>query len=312
MIIHHDIASIQALKNAVVTIGTFDGVHLGHQKILNRIITLAKATEGETCLVTFWPHPRFVLQADEKALKLLSTFDEKAETLRQIGIDHLLKIEFTKEFSRWSSETFIQKILIEGLNTKKLVIGYDHHFGKNREGGFEYLQQNAEAYGFSIEEISRQDIDNVGISSTKIRNALARGDVKEAAVFLGRPYNVNGFIKAGDKIGRTLGFPTANVQVGAYYKLIPADGTYAVKVKVLGKMELGMLNIGSRPTVEGKEKRMEVNIFDFDQDIYDQQIEIFFIERLRAEKKFDSKEGLIDQLKIDQQKAQKILSDTTY
>ncbi len=307
MIIHQGIHSVNSIKNAVVTIGTFDGVHLGHQEILKRVIELAKQDNGEACMVTFWPHPRFVLKPDDDDLKLLSTFDEKAQILEAIGIDHLLKIEFTKEFSKWSSEAFVQDVLIKAIDTKKLVIGYDHHFGKNREGSFEYLQQNAADYGFTVEEISRQDIDNVGISSTKIRTALEAGHVEDAALFLGRLYGVRGTVITGDKIGRTIGFPTANIEVAAKYKLVPAEGTYAVQVKINKKTYNGMLNIGSRPTIAGEEKRMEVNIFNFNNDIYDQQLEVFFVKRLRNEKKFDSIESLTEQLKIDKEHAIKIL-----
>jgi riboflavin kinase/FMN adenylyltransferase len=308
MIIHDGFDSLKnTIPNAVVTIGTFDGVHLGHQEILRRIIELSRKNEGETALVTFWPHPRFVLNPDDNVLKLLSTFDEKAENLKQIGIDHLIKIEFTEAFSQWSSEKFIQEILIKAIGVKKLVIGYDHHFGKNREGSFEHLKVHASRYGFTVEEIPRQDIDDVGISSTKIRKALLSGDVKEAAQFLGRPYSLKGTVIAGDKIGRTLGYPTANISVDARYKLIPTDGSYAVTILVKGITYNGMLNIGSRPTVNGKEKRMEVNIFDFNEDIYELAITIHFIERLRKEIKFVSTDELKSQLAQDKLNAVKIL-----
>lgn len=309
MIIHEGIGSLPLnIRNAVVTIGTFDGVHLGHQEILKRIIELSRKNDGETALVTFWPHPRFVLNPNESKLKLLSTFSEKAKSLEKIGLDHLIKIEFTKEFSQWSSERFIQEILLGSIQAKKLVIGYDHHFGKNREGGFDYLKEHADRYGFTVEEISRQDIDNVGISSTKIRNALLSGDVQEAEQFLGHPYSVSGTVVSGDQIGRELGFPTANISVDASYKLIPADGSYVVNASIGNEKYGGMLNIGSRPTVEGKEKRMEVNLFDFNQDIYDEPISINFIQRLRAEQKFESTDELMKQLAEDKLKALKILN----
>lgn len=309
MIIHNGISSIKSIiPNAVVTIGTFDGVHLGHQEILHRIIDLAKKDQGETALVTFWPHPRFVLNPDNNDLKLLSTFEEKAERLREIGLDHLIKIEFTKEFSQWSSEKFIQQVIIKALGTKKLVIGYDHHFGKNREGSFEHLKEHAHRYGFSVEEISRQDIDDVGISSTKIRNALLSGNVKEAAQFLGRNYKLSGIVIEGDKIGRTLGFPTANIQAEASYKLIPLDGTYVVKVKHKETVYGAMLNIGSRPTVDGQDKRIEAHIFNFNEQIYNEKLEIQFVKRLRDEQKFGSKEDLKRQLETDKNQALKILN----
>jgi riboflavin kinase/FMN adenylyltransferase len=303
MIIHDGVSSLKNnIPNAVVTIGTFDGVHLGHQEILRRIIELSRKNHGETALVTFWPHPRFVLNPEENDLKLLSTFDEKAENLRKIGLDHLIKIEFTEAFSQWSSEKFIQEILLQAIGIKKLVIGYDHHFGKNREGSFEHLKAHASRYGFTVEEIPRQDIDDVAISSTKIRHALLTGDVKEAAQFLGRPYSVK-----GDKIGRTLGYPTANISVDARYKLIPTDGSYAVTIAVNEITYNGMLNIGSRPTVKGKEKRMEVNIFDFNENIYEQAITIHFVGRLRNEIKFVSTDELKSQLAQDKLNAIKIL-----
>ena len=309
MIIHDGIAAIKnKVPNAVVTIGTFDGVHLGHQEILNRIIELAKKTGGETALITFWPHPRFVLNPNDHSLKLLSTFEEKAERLKEIGLDHLIKIEFTKEFSNWSSEKFIQEVIISALGTQKLVIGYDHHFGKNREGGFEHLKAHEESYGFKVEEISRQDIDNVGISSTKIRNALLEGELEVAKQFLGRAYPLTGKVISGDKIGRSIGFPTANIEVEASYKLIPAKGSYAVKVKIKEQLYQGMLNIGHRPTVNGVDERMEVNLFDFDQEIYGEKVTIYFIKRLRDELKFESLEQLKAQLAEDKKQALNILN----
>ncbi len=309
MIIHEGIQNLNGIKNAVVTIGTFDGVHLGHQEILSRIIELAKKNNGETALVTFWPHPRFVINPEDDSLKLLSTFEEKAGILASLGIDHLIKIKFTREFSQWSSEKFIQEVIMSALHTKKLVIGYDHHFGKDREGSFDHLKEHSARYGFSVEEISRQDIDDVGISSTKIRTALAEGAVEKASEFLGRPYEIMGSVIQGDKIGRTLGFPTANILVEAPYKLIPEDGTYAVKVIIAGNTYNAMLNIGVRPTVNGKERRMEAHLFDFDQKIYDEKITVLFIKRLRDEHKFDSKEALIQQLTKDKEAAIKILNN---
>lgn len=309
MIIHDGIQSLNGIKNAVVTIGTFDGVHLGHQEILRRIIELAKFNQGETALVTFWPHPRFVLKPEDDSLKLLSTFEEKASILESIGIDHLIKIQFTKEFSQWSSDKFIREVIISALHTQKLVIGYDHHFGKDREGSFENLKSKSAEYGFTVEEISRQDIDDVGISSTKIRNALNEGAVQMAAEFLGRPYEIIGTVIPGDQIGRTLGFPTANISTDASYKLIPADGTYAVKVKV-GEQDFGaMMNIGMRPTVNGKEKRMEAHLFNFDKRIYDEKVTVHFIKKLRDEQKFESTGALTQQLAKDKELAIKILND---
>lgn len=308
MIIHNGYESLKGIKNAVVTIGTFDGIHLGHQEIISRIIELAKSVKGETCLVTFWPHPRYVLSESPVDLKLLTTFDEKAEILAELGLDHIVRVNFTKEFSRWTSEQFIQRIIISALHTKRLVIGYDHRFGKDREGGFEYLKEHSGSYGFEVEEISKQTIDDVAISSTKIRNAIEAGQVQLSHDFLGRFYELNGVVVGGDKIGKTLGFATANIQVEEPYKLIPADGVYAVMAQVNGIEYKAMLNIGYRPTVDGQSKRIEANLFDFSDNIYGDTIKIRFIKRLRDEIKFDSKEDLSNQLKKDKDNATHILT----
>ncbi|WP_340153566.1 bifunctional riboflavin kinase/FAD synthetase [uncultured Marivirga sp.] len=308
MIVHNGYENLEGIKNAVVTIGTFDGIHLGHQEIISRIIDLAKSVNGETALVTFWPHPRYVLGKNKDDLKLLTTFDEKAEILEQLGLDHIVRVNFTKEFSHWTSEQFIQRIIISALHTKRLVIGYDHRFGKDREGGFDHLKQHSDQYGFQVEEISKQTIDDVGISSTKIRNAIEVGEVELAHDFLGRFYEINGEVVGGDKIGKTIGFPTANIQIPESYKLVPADGAYAVITQIKGKEYKAMLNIGFRPTVNGKSKKIEANIFDFDQEIYGENIKVSFIKRLREEIKFDSKEELSNQLKKDKEKALQILN----
>lgn len=242
---------VQAPKNAVVTSGTFDGVHIGHQKILKRITNLAKATNGESIVLTFWPHPRFILQPNDHSLKLLSTLEEKAHLLAKAGIDYLIKIPFTEEFSKLTSEEFIKNILIDKLSTKILVIGYDHRFGRNREGSFDFLKANEKAFGFAIEEIPKQEIDDMGVSSTKIREALLGMEVTAANSYLGRPYSLSGTVVEGEKIGRSIGFPTANIAVEEKYKLIPRDGVYAVNVMFEHKKYHGMLNIGMRPTVNG-------------------------------------------------------------
>jgi riboflavin kinase/FMN adenylyltransferase len=308
MIVHNGYENLEGIKNAVVTIGTFDGIHLGHQEIISRIIELAKSVNGETALVTFWPHPRYVLSKDHSDLKLLTTFDEKAEILEQLGLDHIVRVNFTKEFSQWTSEQFIQRIIISALHTKRLVIGYDHRFGKDREGGFEHLKNHSHRYGFEVEEISKQTIDHVGISSTKIRNAIEAGEVEFAHDFLGRFYEINGEVVSGDKIGKTLGFATANIRVEEPYKLVPADGAYAIIAELKGKQYHGMLNIGYRPTVDGKTKKIEANIFDFKEDIYGEKIKVSFIKKLRDEVKFDSKEELSSQLQKDKEKAKQILN----
>lgn len=307
MKIYEGLAGFTPVRNAVVTSGTFDGVHLGHQKILNRIREIARTIHGETVLITFWPHPRLVLYPDEHNLRLLSTFEEKTKLLRQFGIDHLITIPFTQEFSQMSSQEFISKILIESIETKKLVIGYDHRFGKNREGSFEYLKANSLTFGFELEEIPRQDVDEIGVSSTKIRRALESGDVITASNCLGRPYELNGIVIKGQQIGRSIGFPTANIHIPNDYKLIPKDGVYAVEASVDGSIYKAMLNIGNRPTVDGTKKTVEANLFDFQGDLYDRQITVYFREFLREERKFENLEALKIQLVLDQQAARSLL-----
>lgn len=307
MKIYEGLAGFRPVRNAVVTSGTFDGVHLGHQKILNRIREIARSIQGETVLLTFWPHPRLVLYPTEHNLRLLSTFEEKAKLLRQFGIDHLVTIPFTQEFSQMSSEEFIKSILIDAIETKKLVIGYDHRFGKNREGSFDYLKSNSAKFGFELEEISRQDVDEIGVSSTKIRKALESGDVMTAATYLGRPYELNGIVIKGQQIGRSIGFPTANIHIPNDYKLIPRDGVYAVEASVDGCLYKAMLNIGNRPTVDGTKKTVEANLFDFQGDLYDKQITIYFREFIRDEQKFENLEALKNQLVQDQLTARSLL-----
>ncbi|MEP1260595.1 bifunctional riboflavin kinase/FAD synthetase, partial [Algoriphagus sp.] len=262
---------------------------------------------GETVLLTFWPHPRLVLYPDEHQLRLLSTFEEKAKLLREAGIDHLITIPFTKEFSQLTSREFIESVLVDSIQTKKLVIGYDHRFGKNREGSFEYLQTHHQEFGFDLEEISRQDVEDIGVSSTKIRHALVSGDIETAINYLGRPYELNGIVIKGEQIGRSIGFPTANVHIPNDYKLIPKDGVYAIEALVGGSLYKAMLNIGNRPTVNGTKKTVEANLFDFQGDLYDKQITIFIKAFLRNEQKFDGLEALKAQLYVDQKNAKKVL-----
>lgn len=296
------------IPNAIVTSGTFDGVHIGHQKILSGISEQARKAGGNSVVLTFWPHPRFVINPEEKGLKLLSTFEEKATLIREAKIDYLVKLRFTTEFSKLTSEQFIRTILIDKLGTQKLVIGYDHHFGKNREGSFDYLKANTDKFGFEVQEIPRQDIDHIGVSSTKIRNALFYGKVDVASEFLGRPYELTGKVVSGNKLGTQIGFPTANIELEEEYKLIPGNGVYAVRVKTGSNLYNGMMNIGTRPTVDGTAQKMEVNIFDFSQDLYGKQITIFFIRRIRDEKKFASVSELSAQLSLDKGQAKNFLA----
>ncbi|MBX2941208.1 MAG: bifunctional riboflavin kinase/FAD synthetase [Cyclobacteriaceae bacterium] len=303
MKIYHSIDDFPKLNNAIVTSGTYDGVHIGHQKILERLKEIAEKYKGETVVITFWPHPRLVLYPEENTLQVLNTFEEKAALLKAQGIQHLLRIPFTKEFSQISSQEFIDNILVKCIGTKKLVIGYDHRFGKNREGCFEQLKLNGPQYGFDVEEISRQDIDNVGVSSTKIRKALIEGDIETANHFLGRPYAISGRVIKGEKLGRILGFPTANIDVDSHYKLVPAEGIYTVTVTYSDQVYGGMLYIGNRPTVGGTQRSIEVNIFDFDRDIYGESITLHLMAPIRKDAHFDDLEALKKQLIADKSSA---------
>lgn len=294
MKIYYNLIDFEPLSNATVTSGTFDGVHLGHQKILQILRETAHRSGGESVVLTFWPHPRMVVSQDSQALKLLSTIDEKIELLANQGVDHLLVIPFTREFSELSSEEYVQNILIEGIGTKKLVIGYDHRFGRNREGSFDYLEANSAKFDISIEEIPRQEIDHLTISSTKIRQSLLEGHIHSANELLGRNYSFSGIVVKGRQLGRTIGFPTANVQISETYKLIPANGVYAVKTLVRGNWYDGMMNIGNRPTVDGIGRTQEVNIFDFDDDIYGETLQVELVDYIRNEQKFNG----IEELKI--------------
>lgn len=308
MKIYHGIDDFMQLQFAVVTSGTFDGVHVGHQKIFSRLREVSSRHSGETVVLTFWPHPRLVLHPEDETLKLLNTFEEKAELLKEQGIEHLIRIPFTKEFSQLTSEQFIQEVLVKTIGTRKLVIGYDHHFGKNREGSFEQLKLNAPRYGFDVEEIPSQEVDHVAVSSTKIRHALEQGDIETANHFLGKPYSITGRVIAGDKIGSTLDFPTANIDIDSKYKLVPVEGIYAVRVLHEHKVYGGMLYIGFRPTIQGTKKNIEVNIFNFNQLIYGETISVYFHKFLRNDIKFNGLEAMKAQLHLDKEAALKTLN----
>jgi riboflavin kinase / FMN adenylyltransferase len=287
------------IENAIVTSGTFDGVHDGHKVIFNRLNIIAQEQAAETVVLTFWPHPRFVLFGESTDIKLLSTVEEKITLLKMQEIDHIIVLPFTNAFSQKSSRDFIQEILIDKIGTKKLVIGYDHKFGKNQEGSFEYLKNHQDNYPFDIEEIPRQDLENIGISSSVIRKSLIDGGVHQARKFLGRSYELTGKVVMGEQVGRKIGFPTANLVIEESFKLIPADGVYAVKVYYKHHEYFGMLNIGNRPTLDGKSKSIEVNIFDFKEELYGEQLTLKFFELIRKEKKFASLGELQKQLVKD-------------
>lgn len=307
MRIYEGINNFKRLDYAVVTSGTYDGVHKGHQKILQRMVEVAKSEGGETVLISFWPHPRMVLNNDPGFLKLINTMEEKQELLRNIGINHLILIPFTLEFAQTSSTDFIKNILVDAIGTRKLIIGYNHRFGKNREGNFNNLVRDSSKYGFEVEEIPKHEIDHLGISSTIIRKSLIAGDIPTANRYLGHLFLINGLVIPGDKLGKTIGFPTANLQIEEAYKLIPGDGVYAVKVIVKGNEFNGMLNIGKRPTVDGLNRKIEVHILGFNDNIYNERISITLVKKIRDEKKFKSLEHLKIQLQKDKETVLDIL-----
>lgn len=286
------------LSNSVVTIGTYDGVHIGHKKIINRLVNIAKQEGLQAVVLTFFPHPRMVVQSDTK-IKMLNTIDEKNKLLEQQGIDHLVIKKFTKDFSRLSAQEYVRKVLVETLHVKHIIIGYDHHFGRNRTANIHDLKAFGEIYDFKVTEILAQEIDEVTISSTKIRQALNSGDVKTANTFLGYNFMISGTVVKGKGIGKTLNFPTANIRISESYKLIPKHGVYVVKTRILNTTVFGMMNIGVNPTVNGKLRSIEIHFFDFSQDIYGVYLEIEILKRLREEQKFDSLAELEKQLLKD-------------
>lgn len=247
----------------VVTIGTFDGVHIGHQKIIKRLIKTGEQFGLKSVILTFFPHPRMVLQKDSD-IKLINTIEERHQILNDLGLDYLIIKKFTHEFSRLSAEDFVKQILVDKLNAKKVIIGYDHRFGRNRNADINDLKKFGETYGFEVEEISAQDIDDVAVSSTKIRTALQAGDIAKANAYLGYPFMLTGMVTKGKGLGRQLNYPTANIQIPEDYKLIPKQGAYIVSSKIDNKTVFGMMNIGTNPTVNGSQQTIEVHFFDFD------------------------------------------------
>ncbi|MFC0603704.1 bifunctional riboflavin kinase/FAD synthetase [Winogradskyella pulchriflava] len=286
----------------ITTIGTFDGVHIGHKKILQRVVKLAEEQGYIPVVLTLFPHPRMVLQKDD-SIKLLNTIDERVELLKNIGIKEVVIKEFTTEFANLSALEYVESILVKELNTKKIVIGYDHRFGKNRSANISDLRTFAKQFNFEVEEISAQDIEDVTVSSTKIRKALDNGNITLANSFLSYNYFITGTIIKGKGLGRTIDFPTANLYIKESYKLIPKDGVYVVKSYIDGSFVYGMMNIGTNPTVDGKTRSIEVHFFNFNKDIYNSELKIEFLKRLRSEQKFESLDALKTQLGIDMKNA---------
>ena len=302
MKVYQSLAEFNTLNCAVATTGTFDGVHLGHKKILSQLVQTAHKVGGESVLLTFSPHPRLVLQPDVE-LQLLTSLEEKIGLLEQTGLDHLIIHPFTKEFSRTPSLEFVREILVNQLGVKQLVIGYDHHFGRNREGSFHHLKEFGPIYGFEVEEIPALDIDAVNISSTKIRTALIEGNVELATTYLGHPYIIGGEVIKGDQIGRSIGFPTANLDINFQHKLIPADAVYAGYVLLNGEHHKAMANIGRRPTVGSNRRSVEIHLLDFEGDLYGQHLHFAVGHRLRDVMNFKSLDALKTQLTLDKEDA---------
>ncbi len=293
-------------KSSIVTIGTFDGVHIGHKEIIKNLIENAHRKNDKSVILTFFPHPRMVIQKGSK-IKLLTTLEEKVALLEKSGLDYLIVQPFNKEFSRLTALEFVRDILVGQLKIKKLVIGYDHHFGRNREGNFEQLKEYGTVYGFNVEEIPAQDIENVAVSSTKIRRALSEGKIERANAYLGYEFMLSGKIIHGKGLGKKWNYPTINVNVEEPYKLIPKPGVYIVKTIIKDKKVFGIMNIGHRPTVNGKHQTIEVHLLDFNADLYGKTIQIHLAYRLRDEQKFDSVEALFVQIKEDEQKARALI-----
>lgn len=305
--------SIQArnIKNAVVTIGTFDGVHLGHQAIFKEMRRLADEVNGETVVVTFHPHPRQVLAIGTEKLRFICSQEEKLKKFEEFGIDNVVIIPFTKEFASTPSDDFIKDYIIERIHPAVIVVGYDHHFGKNRMGDFQMLNELGAQYGFKTVQVEAQDINEVAVSSTKIRNFLWTGNVKAANELLGYPYSVTGLVIRGNEIGRTIGFPTANLDIPNEFMMINNPGVYACRTEINGKRYDAMANTGTRPTIGDRADGdfiIEVNVFDFEGDLYGKTLKVWFIERIRDEVKFNGLEALKNQLHQDREKAKKILS----
>lgn len=300
-------ASYTNNRPSVVTIGTFDGVHIGHKAILQKLVATAQKDDLDSVLLTFFPHPRMVLQKDAN-IKLINTLSEKKELLQQVGLDHLIIHPFTQSFSRLTALEYVRDILVNKLNAKKIIIGYDHRFGRNRNANIDDLKEFGKTYGFEVEEITAQELDDVAVSSTKIRKALEVGDIETANSYLGYPFMVSGTVVKGKAIGRTLNFPTANLQLEENYKLIPKNGVYVVQASIQNKVVFGITSIGTNPTVGGKDKTIETYFLDFNEDLYNQPLKIEFITHIRDEETFNSIEELKTAIQKDEHFARTYLA----
>lgn len=310
MQIHKGLHNLPDFKNTVLTIGTYDGVHFGHQQIIKRLNEIASEINGESVLLTFDPHPRLILHPEDESLKLISTIDEKEELLSSFELDYLVIAQFTPEFASMDAEEYVEKILIKNFHPKCIVIGYDHRFGKDRKGDINLLRQLSAKYHFEVEEISAQTLDEIKVSSTKVRNYLLEGKIKEANLLLAHPFTIKGKVVHGDKIGRVLGFPTANIEVSNPHKLIPASGVYAVKIKVDHQFYTGALSIGYRETVfDNSTLTIEVFIVDFEGDLYNKKLDMIFVDFIRPQIKYENWELLKVQIEKDVIAIRKIINE---
>ncbi|AOW20938.1 riboflavin biosynthesis protein RibF [Urechidicola croceus] len=308
MKITHNFLNFSSNKKTILTIGTFDGVHIGHQKIIEQLLNASKKKKETSVLLTFFPHPRMVLQKDSN-IKLINTIEEKSKLLEKLGLNELIIHPFNRDFSRLTAFEFVRDILVNKLNISKLIIGYDHHFGKNREGNFEQLKEYGEMFGFEVEEIPAQNLNDIAVSSTKIRRALEEGLIEKANNYLGYNFMLSGEVVKGNNLGTKIGFPTANISIKEDYKLIPKTGVYAVKSTIDSITYYGMMNIGNRPTIEGKHQTIEVNFFEVDINLYNRTIEIELLSFLRDEQKFESIDNLKNQIQKDKVSIKKIIAD---
>lgn len=308
MIVHHSLDHFKAL-NPVITIGTFDGVHLGHRKVIDQLKSIAQKVGGESVLFTFYPHPRLVISNDDNKLRLITTLEEKTMQLANAGIDHMVVYPFSKEFAALTYREFIEQILVDKMGIHTLVVGHDHHLGRNREGSYDKIVELSKQLKFDVQKIDALIIDEVDISSSKIRNALQAGEIEKVNNYLGYHFNINGTVTTGNKLGRSIGFPTANIEASDPYKIIPAKGVYAITVEVEGKIYKAMLNIGHRPTVNANadQRTIEAHLFNFDANIYKKEVTLQFYYRIRDEHKFDSLDQLKAQLMIDRETVVKMM-----
>ena len=290
-------------KKTIVTLGTFDGVHLGHQKVLQKVIQSARELDSESLVLTFYPHPQFILNPNSD-IKLLNTIEEKSQLLKNLGLQNLVIQAFNQQFSEMEAEDFVKNILVDRFNVQKIIVGYDHRFGKNRAANFDDLVGFGKKYGFDVAQISAEQSNEISISSTKIRNAISNNDLDISRNYLGYDYFFSAKVIKGNQIGRTLGFPTANLKIDEAHKLLPKSGVFAVEIEFGSIVFNGIMNIGNRPTIEGKNQTVEVHIFDFEQDIYDKTLKIIFKSFIRNEQKFESLQALKIQLEHDKREAQ--------